>query len=194
MTKLMKRESTGKDGKVYVSYKIGKLNEFGTGLAIDQKLTGELAFEPKIKRNITYYDKTAKMNKTFDACSIVLKGGNLNSFEIDLHEEYNNATFDVPSSLVDRMEGLMAETTISIFLKPFTDKTGKEKAMWEVETSLPEVEVHEDESSISSFEVKPEIVKKVKEALKNGEVTLEQEVEVKLTNDDTLSLPVRDII
>jgi hypothetical protein len=129
--KLSEYRSTGKDGTVYVSYQIKKINEHQKGIFVGEEngVRLELSFDPDIKENIPYKDPKTGAQKVFDACNAMAKP--LTQIEnVQLHPEYGNAKFQIPSKLKNSFAKCQRGDVINVFLRPFTDKEGKEKSVW----------------------------------------------------------------
>jgi len=163
--KLTKKVNIGKEGtksagKEFVTYQIGKLNEFGDGMIADAPLTGKFAFEPRIQKNISFIDKTTKEQKTFNAVTAVIQLANVDDFENVELNEYGSASFTIPDKFIDLIEANspVKGKGMTITLKSFEDKEHKKKTVWNMDiegqteqTTLP-VKEEVDDAQLKNFE------------------------------------------
>ena len=161
--------------KEYVSYKVGKMNETGNGLLVEEKLTGKVMFDPKIRKGIKFKDKTTGEQKTFDAVSVVLELDNKDMFPSIELNDYGNVTFDLPSGCIKYIEkdNITTGDRISIYLRPFevTDKEGKvlKRSTWKLDRELNEKVTHHNIPEAKSTIIDAEVIQKIKAAVDAGD-------------------------
>ena len=128
------KEGTKNEDKEFVSYQIGKINEFGDGMIVDQPLKGTFTFEPRITKGISYFDKKSNTNKSFDACEGVIQLSNIGDFENVELNEYGSASFRIPGKFIPLIEkeSPVQGKTVEIVLRSFEDKDGNKKAVWDM--------------------------------------------------------------
>ena len=163
--KLTKKVNIGKEGtksagKEFTTHQIGKMNEFGDGMIADAPLTGKFAFEPRIQKNISFFDKKTNEQKTFNAVTAVIQLANVDDFENVELNEYGSAPFIIPEKFIDLIEANspVKGKGMTITLKSFEDKEHKKKTVWTMDiegqteqTTLP-VSKGIDTTQIENFE------------------------------------------
>jgi hypothetical protein len=181
--KLKDYRKKGSDGKEYVSWQIKKLNEFGYGVIVGKEngIKLELSFDPQIKENIPYKDKKTGAQKYFDACSVLAKPITVIE-NIELSEEYGNANFQIPSNLKEPFSKCQKGDVIVVYLNPFKDKEGNDKAAWKLDNESRDVNTKQQalDGSIS-----PEVKKT------NASVSAEMEDEAREILDKAIAAGIK---
>jgi hypothetical protein len=133
------------DGTTGYTYSVKKLDETGQGLKVNQKITIECDFAPEFK-TIEYTDKKTKQKKSFQSVKILGKlieaPEDVDNYEV--HEEYQNAQFQLPSSVRGDLIDARVGDQVTLWLEPFnfTNRDGEEikGTKWKVAINGEETE------------------------------------------------------